>query len=366
MDLLSNIANPMIADVGGRFREGQERGRANLSREMVGEIVGSTFGGRLGALGEINPDAAMGLGKVLGIPANELQRQQAFFGNNQAFNAILNGSGPEDAGEFLKEIIANTKATTGQGTERYEAQLELLQRDPEQARQGSNALVKSAIEAGYLQAPQGNADTSDIRKELRAGLRNNFDSIIKEESAITTNYKKIQGLLGEVGKGNRTAVAQSIVSLVKLGDPGSTVSGQEMVAALNNQDPTGAFTNLILSTGASEEVKQAILNSFDPLNPNTFSVDNFQATADRVLESQVGSIQSRFNDFSTQGRSNLSQQGLDSVLPKGLQSRIDKLSDLMVKRENSAPPAPIASQIETLTARREALLAEIAAMEAGK
>jgi len=360
--VLQGIANPMIADVGGAFQQGQEQRQGRQFDETAKAVISNTPGSKFADLMKLDPMRATQFADAFGIPKNETDRLKNAVGTIGLANKFLmGGTSPKEVGAYLLEQ-AQLLGEQGFATQQLErAGNAFLSGDPQIIAQEQDAFAQLAAQ---FETAGGDADASDIRKELRGGLRKNFDSIIKEESAITTNYKKIQGLLGEVGKGNRTAVAQSIVSLVKLGDPGSTVSGQEMVAALNNQDPTGAFTNLILSTGASEEVKQAILNSFDPLNPNTFSVDNFQATADRVLESQVGSIQSRFNDFSTQGRSNLSQQGLDSVLPKGLQSRIDKLSDLMVKRENSAPPPAITSQIDTLRARAEALRAEIAAEEA--
>jgi hypothetical protein len=139
----------MIADIGGNFTQGVERGRQNLSRDLVGNILASTFGGKLGNLGSVNPEAAMSLAKGLGIPANEKERLQSYVGDIQAATAIANGSSIQDAKSYLMEV-ADRRSQLGIESPKLKAMIDFMDTDPEGAIDGLNTMTGALVEQGFL------------------------------------------------------------------------------------------------------------------------------------------------------------------------------------------------------------------------
>lgn len=182
---------------------------------------------------------------------------------------------------------------------------------------------------------KGAADTSDatklqseIRKETRGGIRTELKDISKQAGVIKQNYNKVQNLAKEVAKGNRISASQALVALVKLGDPGSVVSGNEVNTALNAPNPLAAMTEMLTSKGVSGDVVQAVAQRIDPLNPKNINTKDLLATANALVSANIPTIQSRFEEAKTQGTDNLSQAGFKSIFSKGLESRVSGLSEL--------------------------------------
>ena len=134
-------------------------------------------------------------------------------------------------------------------------------------------------------------DDSDIRKEVRGEARKGRNAISKEMAVTRENFNKLQNLSGQVKKGNRSAVAQSLIALVKLGDPSSIVKESEMVAALNNQSPVAALTDMLASKGIDGGVINSVAAKIDPLNPNNINMNDVLSTAQSMVNANVPSLQ---------------------------------------------------------------------------
>lgn len=166
--LLQNIGNPQIADIPGKFRLGQQQGREDKSRELAGEILGATLGGKLGDLSKVDPKAALFLAEKTGIPANDKQRQEAFVGTMQILHTIATTTGIEDAKQFLAEKI-NMNQQLGIDTKGMESQLQTMQDNPELAIKSLEQINKSLIAQGFIKDPKKAAkDEPTLVREMRA------------------------------------------------------------------------------------------------------------------------------------------------------------------------------------------------------
>lgn len=188
---------------------------------------------------------------------------------------------------------------------------------------------------------------SKIREETRAGLRGDLKTISKEAAEIKRNFTKVQNLAKNIKKGNRISATQGIVALVKLGDPGSVVSGNEVKGTLNAESPVAALFQLLTSKGMDAGIAESIATKIDPLNPDNINVADFLATADSLVSANVPSLQSRFSEAQALGQDNLSETGFNSIFSKGLTNRISGLTDLISTRE--AAPAANIPATETFT-----------------
>ena len=169
----------------------------------------------------------------------------------------------------------------------------------------------------------------EIRKEVRTNLRKRIDSVEKDSEVLQTNFNKITGLSEKIRGGNRLAVAQGLVALVKLGDPTSVVRDSEMIAALNNPNPTAAVASLLTDSGTNLDISDAIMAKIDPLSPFNIDVDDLLATANTLVTSNVPGIQERFAGIEEQAFENLSEKGSKSLFTKSLRDRVAELSGLV-------------------------------------
>jgi len=176
----------------------------------------------------------------------------------------------------------------------------------------------------------------EIRKETRGGIRKQLGAISKEANVIRSNYKKLENLAGEIRKGNRQAVPQALVAIVKLGDPGSIVSTNEMKGALNSEDPIAAVFNLLTGKGVNTDLAQSIAGKIDPLNPENINVDDLLATGRATVSAFVPTLQDRFASENEIAEENLTPAGKKSLFSQGLRNNINSLSDLI-----PAKPAPV-------------------------
>lgn len=340
--VLQGIMNPEVADIAGGLRRGGALRQQNLSQEMVGNILKETIGGKLGSLGEIDPQAAIGLAEAFQIPVGQEDRIKSMFGDAQAVVAVLqNGGTPQEAAQLLAPKVQLLESLGIEPTQYIETMRGLNAGNPETI-EGLFTLVNVGQNAGFLKKPEDKAG-AEIRKEVRGNLSKEVKELSKEEGVIKTNYNRIRSLGEKVRKGNRSAVAQALVSLVKLGDPTSVVKDSEMIAALNAKNPTAALTGLLQGSETREDVQQAILRSIDPLNPNTVNVDDLFATADSIVLSSIPSIQDRFADAEVRAKDNLTEAGIISLFGKGnrLGKRISGLSELVAPQETGSRPAVV-------------------------
>lgn len=108
--LLSDIANPKIADVRGSFEEGRKIGQQNLTKDLAGEILSETLSSKVGLkafqdLQKVNPDAAIKLKSIL---RSESDADSQFFVGltNVAARMIENDSSVQDLQKhFASQVL---------------------------------------------------------------------------------------------------------------------------------------------------------------------------------------------------------------------------------------------------------------------
>lgn len=210
-------------------------------------------------------------------------------------------------------------------------------------------MARSPAEAmSFLQglAPKGGVsdvekarakEDADVRKELRGDLRSRMKELDTSINVLETNYKKINNLSGEVEKGNRSAIAQTLVAMVKLNDPNSAVLNSEMEAAINTQNPVAAVAQYLQGKNVGGDVINSITANFDPLSPEVIKVDQIKATADAMLSANVDSMVSSYQESKALGE-NLGASGIKSIFTKSRDNRLDKLSKIGRSGSGSAKP----------------------------
>lgn len=365
MGVLAGIANPAVADVPAAFRRGEAtrigregRGREEETRRIAGDILNSTIGGKLGALGKANPNAAVQLSQALGIPLDQKGRIESMVGDIQVAATIFETAGPEAAAKFTAEKAAILEGLGIQPDQYLETIQGLTSQNPEEVAAAGESLIAlrdGFIETGLLKGAVGDKSVLELRKEVRADLRKQVKDVSKQTSAIQTNFKKIQGLTTEISKGNRNASAAAIIALVKLGEPDSTVREGEMIASLNNPNPLAATISALKGIGTSDEVINSVTAAIDPLSPGVVNVNSLLSTANALVGANVPSIQSAFAEAREQGDENLTARGVKSIFTTRLIDRVGKLSDL-VKPVGDATVKPVSElSLEELQAEQARL-----------
>jgi asparagine synthetase B (glutamine-hydrolysing) len=272
----------------------------------------------------------------------------------QAKDALANiAQGAEDAlelqtGEARRDYLTNRLSnliSQGKSTEQTEEAIDIGLRYGFDSPEMTGALqegLKTANSFGVFTprqalereqaaklAAQEAKEIGDIRKETRGSIRKSVGTIAKQASVLDENYGKLNNLVGEIKKGNRSAVSQALVSLVKLGDPGSIVKESEMEAALNAENPIAALQ----SKGVDTSVIDSVLRKIDPLNPESINTDELLATARAQMAANVPSIQGQYEEQKSLASENLTDKGIKSLFPKGLDSRIGALSKFTIQED---------------------------------
>lgn len=329
--VLAGIANPAIADVPGAFARGSERGRDNETRRIVGEILGSTMGGKLGALGKVNAPAAIQLAGQLKFDDDPKKQVNEFVGTVQLATAVGNSVGPRESLAILVESRNRIKALVDRGmlgpgaTSTLDGMIQKFNDDPTQGIEALNLMNEALREQGFGESPTDDKSVAENRKEIRKSVRTQTSGLRKEEGVITTNFKKIRALGDEIDKGNRSAVSQALVALVKIGDPTSVVRPSEAAAALNN--PT-VLAALFTDAGTDQSLVDAAIRAIDPLNPGVLRKADILSTADAMVLASVPGIQARFADAKAEAE-NLPSATFKTLFSGRLSDRINKLSDLV-------------------------------------
>lgn len=168
-----------------------------------------------------------------------------------------------------------------------------------------------------------------IREETRGQIRKDVSGIAKEMDVVKTNWGKLKNLTAEIDKGNRNAVPQALVALVKLGDPGSIVSQNEMIAALNQKDPVAAVAGLLTSKGVNNDVTSSIVAKLDPLDPTNVTTSDILSTGNAMVSAFVPNLQRRLSTSEELAQQNLSSEGINSLFTQSLRDDVAELSNLL-------------------------------------
>lgn len=201
------------------------------------------------------------------------------------------------------------------------------------------ALLRAQTQAQTAKASQVPEDKNllEIRKEVRSSVGKGVTSLGKAASTLKTNFQKLQNLTGQIDKGSRSAVSQALVSLVKLGDPGSVVRESEMEAALNRANPIAAITNMLSGKGVGADVIESVTSRIDPLDPTSINTAELLDTARSLVSANVPSIQSDFESQRERALLNLSEPGFGSIFTPKVEQSISGLSELVSPGVSAAP-----------------------------
>lgn len=275
----------------------------------------------------------------------ELERQIGFGATPQQLEQTLQGfiaesqargGNPADSMQALQALqqggVEGLSGLLGQAKKVFESQglikptatasrIDFAKIDPSKFTQESVAAAEQSGRYSDL-VPIGDPSTEPVYiGELRKELRTDVGKLETEARALTTNFNKLNNLAAEMRTGkNRTAVAQGLVALVKLGDPGSVVKEEELKQALGAQSPTAAVADLLRDKGTSKSVIDAITQAIDPLNPASVNVDSILATAEAMLRpnaeaiaSSYGAAKERSGQLSEAGRNTIFDQSRDKT-----------------------------------------------------
>lgn len=204
-----------------------------------------------------------------------------------------------------------------------------------------------------LGAPKLNPDDPDkskVREEVRKRLNDDRDRILKSVGEIEEQYTKLGDLNKEIDKGNRYAVAQALVALVKLGDPTSVVKEAEMWAALNKPTASGAVVQYLKDSASDSKDPQSAMRTaeligerFDILSPDAVSTQQLKDVADALIGGRIPSIQNDFATSRERGEQVLSDVGFKSIFtPKYESTVMNRMDELLGRdtRTRTAAPAP--------------------------
>lgn len=353
--ILQGIANPPIGDFATGFRQNVEEKAFN---EETAEVLKNTVGSKYADLIKIDPARGFAVAEAVGAletqdEALKAARMKHTVGLLSLANDLVKTGkvSPEELGQFELEQ-AKILAVRGIPVDfMIDSGTKLINGTPEEQQAEMAAF-------GELVAGFGGEDKNllEIRKETRKSVRDQLKDVSKQAGVITTNFNKITGLIEEVSKGNRTATSQALVAIVKLGDPGSVVKLEEMVGALNTQNPIAAITDLLRGQGHSENVINSVTATIDPLNPRVLKVDDLLNTANKLVSANAPVIQESFG-IARENAETLSESGRRSLFTKGLTKRVAALSQL-VSPSTPIVDKPIAEMtIEELQAERAKLSA---------
>jgi len=167
--VLQGIANPMIADVGGAFKRGQEQRQGRQFDETAKAVISNTPGSKFADLMKLDPMRATQFADAFGIPKNETDRLKNAVGTIGLANKFLmGGTDPKDVGGYLLEQ-AQLLGEQGFATQQLEKSGNaFLSGDPQIIAQEQDAFAQLA--AQFETAGGERAKTSAISERLPGGL----------------------------------------------------------------------------------------------------------------------------------------------------------------------------------------------------
>jgi len=158
-NILSGIANPTLADPFGSFEEGAQVGRDEETRRLVGEILGSTTAGKLGALGKVNAPFAIKLAGQLKFDDDPEKQIKEFVGTVQLATAVGNSVGPKESLAILVESRNRLKGLVDQGllgagaTATLDGMIQTFNDNPKQGIEALNLMNDALVEQGLAKSP---------------------------------------------------------------------------------------------------------------------------------------------------------------------------------------------------------------------
>ena len=147
------------------------------------------------------------------------------------------------------------------------------------------------IETKPISEDAGWVDPEEKQESLRA-VRQNVIALSKNAQEVTSAYNKVRGLESEMRNGSRAAINAGIMNVARLISPG-VVTDRDAASLSGAGTTIGEIYSFLSGKGVSVDDLMRIV---DPANPDTFSVDQLIAVANKVTSSQIPSIMTGYED----------------------------------------------------------------------
>jgi len=192
------------------------------------------------------------------------------------------------------------------------------------------AAQQAAASAKILEAQE--KENQEIWKEMRKDLSTSLKTIDADASDLLANYNKVERLAKQAASGNRAAVPQAIVSLVKLQTPNARINEEQIAVAINSPNPVEEVRRLVSGSGTTQELAVSISGMIDPNNPNQISVDDVMDVAGAMVSANAGSIIDTYNQQKDQAvTGGLPANSIKSVFNETRENRLQRLSEIKDK-----------------------------------
>jgi len=192
------------------------------------------------------------------------------------------------------------------------------------------AAQQAAQQAKMIEAQE--KENQEIWKEMRKDLGTTLRNVDSDASDLLANYGKVEKLAKQAAAGNRAAVPQAIVSLVKLQTPNARINEEQISTALNSPNAAEELRRILAGSGTTQELAISISGTIDPKNPNQISVDDFMDVAGAMVSANAGSIIDMYNQQKDQAvTAGLPANSIKSVFNETREARLKRLSEIKDK-----------------------------------
>lgn len=299
--------------------------------------------------------------KLAGLPPQEVRRRVSLAGmmvDHEQLRRMMSAD-PERTMAFIQQgaTISDLLRKQEQGpTQEWKFQVV------------DGELVRTDAATGKAEKAYGpSGPTKELKKEIRSEVRTGLKSTGKAVNTIVSNRDKLSNLATQIKNGNRQAVAQGLVALVKLNDPNSAVLEGEMRSALNTESPLAAVTSVLKDKGTSDSVIQSVTNAIDPLNPEAVNIDDMLATADAMIAANVPSlIQDYESNREKAVAGQLSDAAVKSLFTDSLEKKVQSLESYVKPNAQEEVTETVVTQENIGQKSEEDLLKRLAELEAGQ
>lgn len=158
------------------------------------------------------------------------------------------------------------------------------------------AAVPTANEMAEWQAKEDYknklSEDKDRRDEMRGRINERYASLDKSIAGIDDNQKTVRALAKAVYNGNRNAVSNLMVKLVKSSDENSAVLAGEMLSAMNIE----GFKEVLAGGNFDPiEMASAVKKEIAALSPESVNLEDILEVANINKQARLGSIQDSYN-----------------------------------------------------------------------
>lgn len=298
--LAQAIVNPLVPDIVGQFREGQEQRRGRDIRSLTGQVLAGEGG--MSELQKLSPEVAMKLSEH--FRSRDAASLDQTIRDSRILQSMIESGDFRGADRFLAQRSAE-KQMRGEDVEQTEKLRFLLQQDPtgsavleqivpfnkaidaEQGRTLEQDKLAFEREKYGIAVERAKAEAGEKKGEAKTKiaiqLRKNYRDLTKDFRAVESAYGRVKA----TGKaGTPAGDLAMIFSFMKMVDPGSVVRESEFKTAAD------AKAWLVRKEAESRPVPAPIANAIRKAKTGNILEDpqrlDFLARAKELFDSEQG------------------------------------------------------------------------------